>query len=97
MAMFRSVLMSAAILALALPAAAQDSGSGCGNSTDRVSGYRCVEESCITVRIPDTNCICQKQNPGETRLSQLRLKCTTKEGGEWVACAVKPRYGILVN
>jgi hypothetical protein len=94
--MLRSALgVTFLAFAVPLPVAAQEGGIGGAN--DSVSGYRCVDRSCTTLRLPDANCLCQKQNPGETRLSRLHLKCSTKQGGAWVACPVKPRYGISVD
>ncbi|MGD9915100.1 MAG: hypothetical protein AB7S80_13545 [Rhizobiaceae bacterium] len=62
-------------------------------TSDLVTGYMCVTPGCEVVRLPDTNCICKKENPAETRLSKLKLTCSTKQAGEWVQCPVKPRYG----
>jgi hypothetical protein len=67
------------------------------NDRDHVTGYLCVTPGCDTLRLPDANCICQKMNPSEQRLSRLQLKCSTREAGRWVACPVKPRYGISVD
>ncbi|MBN9075063.1 MAG: hypothetical protein BGN87_19510 [Rhizobiales bacterium 65-79] len=63
---------------------------------DSVTGYLCVG-TCSTVRLPNADCICQKVNPGETDVRRLKLKCWGMEHGSWVACPVKPRYGISVN
>jgi hypothetical protein len=65
-----------------------------GDTTDPVTGYRCVNQGCMTVRLPDADCICMKRNPGETDVRQVVLACFTKQGGHWTACPVKPRYGI---
>jgi hypothetical protein len=91
-AFFASMTLLA--VAAATPTAAQDGGFG--NATDPVTGYLCVDRACGSIRL-GAKCICVKQNPGEQRLSKLRLKCSTKENGVWVACPVKPRYGISVD
>jgi hypothetical protein len=64
---------------------------------DPVTGYLCVTNNCNVVRLPDAYCICEKVNPGEQRLSRLRLACYTKTGGQWLSCPVKPRFGNMVN
>jgi hypothetical protein len=48
----------------------------------------------VSVRLPDADCICVKRNPGETDARKVLLACSTRESGHWVACPVKPRYGI---
>lgn len=63
---------------------------------DWVTGYQCVG-TCSTVRLPNADCICQKINPGETDVRKLKLQCWGMEHGRWIACPVKPRYGIPVN
>lgn len=60
---------------------------------DRVTGLWCFDTYCGYVRLPQSNCICQKLNPGEMRLSRVKLECVTKEGGQWVACPVRPPFG----
>jgi len=83
---------------VATTAAGQFPGDGGpAHHRDLVSGYPCVNNFCSVLRLPGTRCICKKQNPGEQNLSRLRLACYTTEGGNWVACPVKPRYGISVN
>lgn len=92
---------AAVVTGLALPfgvvlAGAQNfptPGDGGFNERDQVTGYLCVTPYCDVVRLPDANCICTKDNPAELQLSRLRLTCSTKEGGQWVACPIKPRYG----
>lgn len=89
LAAFAAMLMFAALArADQFPAGRQ--------SRDWVTGYLCVG-TCATVRLPDADCICQKMNPGETDVRKLRLQCWGMEHGRWVACPVKPRYGIPVN
>jgi hypothetical protein len=64
-------------MALALPAKSQSAGDNfVGDVTDSVSGYPCITPFCDTVRIPGTDCLCQKQNPNEQRLERLRFTCT---------------------
>jgi hypothetical protein len=81
-------------------------GGGAANAKDRfggppdhdpVTGYLCATNNCNVVRMPNANCICEKVNPGEQRLSHLKLACYTKTGWQWVSCPVKPRFGIMVN
>lgn len=63
------------------------------NERDEVTGYLCVTPGCDVVRMSEANCICIKQNPNERQLSKLRLTCSKRDNGAWVACPVKPRYG----
>ncbi|MDN2566746.1 hypothetical protein N1F89_10975 [Aquibium sp. A9E412] len=93
--MTRIVAAALFALAAAAPAAAQNFPTGERNSNmrDSVTGYLCVTPGCDVVRLPQSNCICEKQNPNEQRLSDLRLECFTRQGGGWVACPVTPRYG----
>jgi hypothetical protein len=65
-----------------------------GDTTDPVTGYQCVSQGCFSVRPPGADCICVKRNPGETDARKVVLTCSTKEGGHWVACPVKPRHGM---
>lgn len=60
---------------------------------DPVTGYICVTPSCDVVRMSEASCICTKDNPSERRLSKLKLTCSKRKAGEWIACPVKPRYG----
>lgn len=69
------------------------SGHSGFNDIDMVTGFRCVTPACDTLRMPDTDCICQKQNAGERDLSRLKLVCSTKRDGRWVACPVRPPFG----
>ena len=85
-------------VALAFPATAQVFPRGDGpDAVDPVTGYLCVTPGCDVVRLPNANCICKKENPTERNLQRLLLTCSTREGGAWVACPVKPRYGISTN
>lgn len=79
--------------ALAVPAAAGDFPGGPAYSNDLVTGYRCVDNGCTVVRLPNSNCLCTKENPTEQNLSRLRLDCKTREAGQWVACPVQPPFG----
>ena len=63
-------------LASAAPAVGQTGDSYVGEQVDPVSGYPCVTPFCDTVRLPGTDCLCQKQNPNEQRLQNLRFTCT---------------------
>jgi hypothetical protein len=65
-----------------------------GDTTDPVTGYECVSQGCLTVRLPDADCICVKRNPGEEDVRKIVLACSTKSNGRWIACPVQPRYGI---
>jgi hypothetical protein len=95
---FLSVLMmSTGILAASLAPASVAAADPAGDTTDPVTGYRCVSQGCFTVRLPNADCICVKRNPGETDINKVALACSTKEAGRWVACPVKPRYGISVR
>lgn len=93
---FTTLLSAAvAIVALSVPVVAQEFPTGRGgfNERDQVTGYLCVTPGCDVVRMSEADCLCVKQNPNEQRLSKLRLTCSTKKAGAWVACPVKPRYG----
>jgi hypothetical protein len=93
---FHSRLLVLAILLLGLPsgpALADPAGPG----TDPVTGYRCLSVACTAVRLPNANCVCIKQNPGETDLRHLLLKCYTGHFGHWTSCPVTPRYGVVEN
>lgn len=96
---FGRILGAAAlVVALGAPLAfAQNfpsGGRGDGfNERDEVTGYLCVTPGCDVLRMSEARCICIKENPNERRLSKLRLTCSKREGGAWVACPVKPRYG----
>jgi hypothetical protein len=68
-----------------------------GPATDPVTGYRCLSASCTAVRLPNADCVCTKQNPGETDVRHVVLKCYTGHFGHWTSCPVKPRYGIMEN
>lgn len=62
----------------AAPAAAQTYPSPSGRNSnvserDPVTGYLCVTPGCDVVRLPNANCLCKKENPGERDLSQLLL------------------------
>jgi hypothetical protein len=89
---------AALMLALGAPLASAQtfpSGRDSGfNERDEVTGYLCVTPGCDVLRMSEAGCICTKQNPNERRLSKLRLSCSKRENGAWVACPVKPRYGI---
>ena len=82
-----------AILALALPASAQNWPDVNSNARDDVTGYLCVTPGCDVVRLPQTKCLCQKENPAERDLRKLKLTCSTTVGLKWVACPVKPPFG----
>ncbi|MGE0501605.1 MAG: hypothetical protein AB7I79_08035 [Rhizobiaceae bacterium] len=89
------LVLTAMLLSFAGGAIAQDwpSNGESGYTHDPVTGYLCVTGTCDVVRLPNSDCICTKNNPAEMRLSRLKLTCSTKQGGQWVSCPVKPRYG----
>ncbi len=64
---------------------------------DDVTGYLCTDPGCMTLRLPKSKCLCQKQNPWERNVRKLRLKCSVVSFGNVSACPVKPRYGISVE
>ena len=75
-------------LGAALPASAGSRGSFVGDTKDPVTGYPCATRFCDTIRLPNTDCLCQKEHPNETRLQNLRLTCidmTTRQ-----QCSVSP-------
>lgn len=89
-----SILRGVAILFATIALTASAAADPAGATTDPVTGYQCVSQGCQTVRLPNANCICVKQNPGEGNVAKVRLACSTVKAGHWVACPVKPRYGI---
>jgi hypothetical protein len=95
LSVFAASAAGAAALFLAASAWA-DNFPGGRENRDWVTGLQCVG-TCATVRLPDADCICQKMNPGETDVRKLSLQCWGMEHGKWVACPVKPRYGIPVS
>jgi hypothetical protein len=70
-----------------------DPGRGSFNDRDPVTGYLCLSPGCDVLQMPGVRCICQKENPSERRLQNLRLQCSAHEGGRWVPCPVQPRFG----
>jgi hypothetical protein len=90
----RAIVMASAILTASVASTSIAIADAAGETTDPVTGYECVSQGCMTVRLPDADCICAKRNPGETDVRKVLLVCSTKAGGHWVACPVKPRYGI---
>ncbi len=88
---------AAALLLLAGGALAQvlpnNGPRGGFQDRDPVTGYLCVTPSCDVVRMSEASCICTKDNPGERRLSRLKLTCSKRQAGKWIACPVKPRFG----
>jgi hypothetical protein len=86
-------LFAAAAMLAAASAAASERWPDSPGGPDMVTGYRCVDHSCNTVRLPGVDCLCQKENPAEMDFRKLRLTCYASEGGRWVACPVQPRPG----
>lgn len=82
--------IAAALIALAsaVPAVGQTGDNYVGEQVDPVSGYPCVTPFCDTVRLPGTDCLCQKQNPNEQRLQNLRFTCTDMTTRQ--QCSVDP-------
>lgn len=74
------------------PSFAQSGGDFAGNVVDPVTGFRCVTPFCETVVPPGTDCLCQKNNPNEERLSQLSLTCTVGTGSSRQQCPVTPQF-----
>lgn len=65
------------------------------NVRDDVTGYLCVDPGCTTLRLPNSKCLCQKQNPWVRNVRELRLKCSVVSfGNPPRQCPVKPKYGI---
>lgn len=65
------------------------------NVRDDVTGYLCTDPSCTTLRLPNSKCLCQKQNPWVRNVRELRLKCSVVSFGQPPRqCPVKPKYGI---
>jgi len=76
-----------AAIAFALPGTAQEANYA-GESVDPVTGYLCVTPFCDTVVLPDSDCLCQKLNPNETRRADLQLACTDMK--THAQCTVSP-------
>ncbi|QDZ00466.1 hypothetical protein FQ775_08780 [Nitratireductor mangrovi] len=85
----------AAILGLAAAGAASASAwpDRNSNTRDDVTGYLCITPGCDVVRLPQTKCLCTKDNPSERNLRKLRLTCHISEAGRWQACPVSPPFG----
>jgi hypothetical protein len=82
---------------LALPAAGSRAlADPAGSNSDPVTGYHCLDRSCQTVTLPNADCVCVKENPDEQNVRKVVFQCSTKTAGRWVACPVKPRYGMSV-
>ncbi len=91
------LIAAAALLGSGILAANARDRFGGPPDHDPVTGYLCASTNCNVVRMPNANCICEKVNPGEQRLTRLKLACYAKTGGHWVSCPVRPRFGIMVN
>jgi len=89
------LLAAAAFMAGAAPGYAL--ADPAGPAVDPVTGYQCLSASCTSIRLSNADCICVKQNPGETDVRHVVLKCYTGHFGHWTSCPVKPRYGIVEN
>lgn len=89
------LLAAAALTAGMLPGTAL--ADPAGPAADPITGYQCLSASCTSIRLPNANCICVKQNPGEMDVRHLLLKCYTGHIGHWTRCPVRPRYGIMAN
>ena len=89
------ILITAGLATGSLPGVA--SADPAGDTSDPVSGYQCLSASCNSVRLPNANCVCVKQNPGETDVRRLVMNCYTGHIGHWTRCPVKPGYGIMEN
>jgi hypothetical protein len=90
----RAAIAAASVLVASMAFSGTAFADQAGDTTDPVTGYQCVSQGCQTVRLPDADCICVKRNPGEENAGKVVLACSTKQGGHWVACPVKPRYGM---
>jgi hypothetical protein len=93
---FLSRLLVAAAF-MAGPASGHAFADPAGSLSDPVTGYQCLSSACGSIRISEANCVCVKQNPGETDVRRLILRCYTGHSGHWTSCPVKPRYGIMEN
>ncbi|WP_311029486.1 hypothetical protein [Mesorhizobium koreense] len=89
-----AIMIALAVFVVSVTSASKAAADAAGETTDPTTGYRCVSPGCMSVRLPDADCICVKRNPGETDARKVLLACSTRESGHWVACPVKPRYGI---
>lgn len=79
--LLRSAFAGAITAAVAWTAPAFAEGSS-GTTRDSVTGWHCLTPFCDTLLVPGTGCLCQKQNPGETRLSRLRFTCIPPSGSQ---------------
>ncbi|MEZ5810697.1 MAG: hypothetical protein R3D45_04705 [Rhizobiaceae bacterium] len=82
------------LAAMTVPGAAQSWPDINSNVRDDVTGYLCFDPSCTTLRLPNSKCLCQKQNPSERDVRKLRLKCSIIDFGKVEQCPVTPKYGI---
>lgn len=67
-----------------------------GNFYDPVTGYRCVDHFCRTIKLEGTNCLCVKQNPVEQNPYRVIFKCYGFDHG-WKACPVAPDIGSTID
>lgn len=81
----------AAFASLAAAGTASGQGGFVGTTRDPVTGWHCVTPFCDTLLMPGTRCLCQKQNPGETVLSRLKLICIPPRAGQ--ACPLPRGFG----
>lgn len=81
----------AAVMFNATPVWAQS--SFVGDVNDPVTGWHCVTPFCDTIRMPRTDCMCQKLNPTEKSLSRLRLKCVPPRRDPQNACTLPRGFG----
>ena len=82
--------VSAAGVATA-PFASADRWPSSPGGRDPQTGFLCVSSDCATVRLPQSNCICTKENPTEMDFRKIRLNCYASEGLRWVACPQQPK------
>jgi len=93
----RALKMAAAVIVACVAFGSIAAADPAGDTTDPVTGYHCVSQGCFSVRPPDSDCICVKQNPGEQDAGKVVLACSTKQDGRWVACPVRPHRVMSVR
>lgn len=76
----RRVLVACAALAFLSTGPASAQNGFAGTTRDPVTGWHCVTPFCDTLLMPGTRCLCQKNNPNETRLARLRFTCIPPTG-----------------
>jgi hypothetical protein len=91
----RTATMAVAVFAASLVPSTFSRADPAGDTTDPLTGYHCVSQGCMSVSLPNADCICVKRSAGVGDDRKIVLDCSAKQDGRWVACPVKPRYSVF--